>query len=59
LANFGNLRQLGIYDRVKLHSAAVTDFRSVVQPSGAIETTGFAPRQRSVRHGCRVLPAAE
>jgi GDPmannose 4,6-dehydratase len=31
LANFGNLRQLGIYDRVKLHSAAVTDFRSVVQ----------------------------
>jgi GDPmannose 4,6-dehydratase len=31
LANFANLRMLGIYDRVKLHSATVTDFRSVVQ----------------------------
>jgi GDPmannose 4,6-dehydratase len=31
LANFSNLRALGIYDRVRLHSATVTDFRSVVQ----------------------------
>jgi GDPmannose 4,6-dehydratase len=31
LANFGNLKQLGVYDRVHLHSATVTDFRSVVQ----------------------------
>ena len=31
LANFANLRALGIYDRVRLHSATVTDFRSVVQ----------------------------
>jgi GDPmannose 4,6-dehydratase len=31
LANFANLRTLGVYDRVRLHSATVTDFRSVVQ----------------------------
>ena len=31
LANFANLRTLGIFDRVRLHSATVTDFRSVVQ----------------------------
>lgn len=31
LANFANLRTLGIYERVNLHSATVTDFRSVVQ----------------------------
>ncbi|HEY3918624.1 MAG TPA: GDP-mannose 4,6-dehydratase [Stellaceae bacterium] len=31
LANFANLRALGIEDRVGLHSATVTDFRSVVQ----------------------------
>jgi GDPmannose 4,6-dehydratase len=31
LANFANLRRLGVYDRVSLHSATVTDFRSVVQ----------------------------
>ncbi|HVA13690.1 MAG TPA: GDP-mannose 4,6-dehydratase [Stellaceae bacterium] len=31
LANFANLRQLGVYERVVLHSATVTDFRSVVQ----------------------------
>lgn len=28
-ASFANLRQLGIYDRVRLHSATPTDFRSV------------------------------
>jgi len=31
LASFANLRALGVYDRVRLHSATVTDFRSVVQ----------------------------
>ncbi|HLI19746.1 MAG TPA: GDP-mannose 4,6-dehydratase [Stellaceae bacterium] len=31
LANFANLKTLGIYERVTLHSATVTDFRSVVQ----------------------------
>jgi GDPmannose 4,6-dehydratase len=31
LANFANLRALGIFERVRLHSATVTDFRSVVQ----------------------------
>jgi GDPmannose 4,6-dehydratase len=31
LANFANLKQLGVYQRVQLHSATVTDFRSVVQ----------------------------
>jgi len=31
LANFANLRTLGVYDSVRLHSATVTDFRSVVQ----------------------------
>ena len=31
LANFANLKGLGIYERVRLHSATVTDFRSVVQ----------------------------
>ena len=31
LANFANLSALGIVERVRLHSATVTDFRSVVQ----------------------------
>jgi GDPmannose 4,6-dehydratase len=31
LANFANLKALGIFERVRLHSATVTDFRSVVQ----------------------------
>jgi GDPmannose 4,6-dehydratase len=31
MANFANLRTLGIYEQVHLHSATVTDFRSVVQ----------------------------
>lgn len=31
MANFGNLRRLGIYERVRLHSAVITDFRSVLQ----------------------------
>lgn len=31
LANFANLRALGVFERVRLHSATVTDFRSVVQ----------------------------
>src|ERR1700761_2940219 len=31
LSNFGNLKRLGIFERVHLHSATVTDFRSVVQ----------------------------
>jgi GDPmannose 4,6-dehydratase len=31
LANFANLRARGIYERVHLHSATVTDFRSVLQ----------------------------
>jgi GDPmannose 4,6-dehydratase len=31
LASFSNLRKLGIRDRVSLHSANVTDFRSIVQ----------------------------
>ncbi len=31
LANFVNLKTLGVYERVQLHSATVTDFRSVVQ----------------------------
>jgi GDPmannose 4,6-dehydratase len=31
MASFGNLKQLGIYADVALHSVAVTDFRSVLQ----------------------------
>lgn len=31
LASFANLRALGVFERVRLHSATVTDFRSVVQ----------------------------
>ncbi|HEY9738316.1 MAG TPA: GDP-mannose 4,6-dehydratase [Trichocoleus sp.] len=31
MSSFGNLKQLGIYDRVKLVSMATTDFRSVLQ----------------------------
>jgi GDPmannose 4,6-dehydratase len=30
-SGFTNLRRLGLYDRVRLHSAVLTDFRSVVQ----------------------------
>lgn len=30
-SSFGNLRRLGLYERVHLHSAVLTDFRSVVQ----------------------------
>lgn len=31
MANFGNLHRLGIYEKVRLHSAVITDFRSVLQ----------------------------
>lgn len=31
MANFGNLRRLGLYEQVTLHSAVITDFRSVLQ----------------------------
>jgi GDPmannose 4,6-dehydratase len=31
VASFANLKRLGIYDRVRLHSATVTDFRSILQ----------------------------
>ncbi|WP_035992799.1 GDP-mannose 4,6-dehydratase [Leptolyngbya sp. KIOST-1] len=31
MSAFGNLKRLGIYDRVKLESMALTDFRSVLQ----------------------------
>jgi len=31
MSSFGNLKRLGIYDRVKLQSMSLTDFRSVLQ----------------------------
>ncbi|MFO0746726.1 MAG: GDP-mannose 4,6-dehydratase [Myxococcota bacterium] len=36
MSDFGNLRRLGIFERVDLRSMAVTDFRSVLQALSAI-----------------------
>jgi GDPmannose 4,6-dehydratase len=33
ISSFANLRSLGIYDLVKLHSAVVSNFRSVLKSS--------------------------
>jgi GDPmannose 4,6-dehydratase len=39
MSNFDNLRRLDIHSRVSVHSAAVQDFRSVVQVIGQVEPT--------------------
>ena len=39
MSSFANLHRLGIHSRVSLHSAAVQDFRSVVQVIGQIRPT--------------------
>jgi GDPmannose 4,6-dehydratase len=37
ISSFANLRTLGIYDRVTLHSAVVSDFRSVLEVLKAVQ----------------------
>jgi GDPmannose 4,6-dehydratase len=39
MSSFANLHRLDIYSRISLHSAAVQDFRSVVQVIGKVEPT--------------------
>src|SRR3984893_3353816 len=37
ISSFSNLRSLGIYDSVELHSAVVSNFRSVVEVLKAVQ----------------------
>src|SRR6516162_7739069 len=39
MSSFANLHRLGIHSQISLHSAAVQNFRSVVQVIGRIEPT--------------------
>ncbi len=39
MASFGNLKRLGLYDRIRLHSASLGDYRAIVEIMSVVKPT--------------------